>query len=297
MNFRVGNLFREVSYSTRRNPSLFLGTLLTILISLAFLAGGLVVRYAVNNATARWQDGIEFILFMSPEATAAETNAISAKLDQNPEIDTFTFVNKEEAYDEFQLIFRDSEQIRDSVTVEDLPPSFRVAPENPDAAVVEALADGFRDDPGVLEVVAAVDTIRGIERITSRINFGLAVIGLVLLFAAVLLVYNMIRTTIFARRREVEVMRLVGASNWYIRLPFMTEGILQGLLGGALTYPLLSWMNNRLGDLGSGDGLGLLSNFFANDSQILLVWVAMVILGVIIGAAASAVALSRFLDV
>ena len=143
MNFRIGNLFREISYSLRRSPSLFIGTLGTILISLTFVGGGLIVREAVNSATERWRDGVEFIVFMSPDATGAEIDSVNNKLLANPEVDRFTFVNQQAALEEFEDMFRDSEQIRDSVSVEDLPPSYRIVPQNPESAVVEALADGF----------------------------------------------------------------------------------------------------------------------------------------------------------
>lgn len=296
MNFRIGSLGRELSYSLRRSPSLFIGTLVTILISLTFLGGGLVVREAVNEATVRWQDGVEFIVFMNPEASAAEIDAVSVKLTASPEIESFNFLDKQAAFTEFQSIFSENPQIRDSVSIDDMPPSFRVAPLNPDSVVVEELASSYRNDPGVFQVVAAVDTIRQIEEFTNDINWVFTVVGLLLLGSALLLVYNTIRTTIFARRREVEVMRLVGASNWYIRLPFMSEGILQGLIGGLLTLPFLQWWNRFLSNLGQ-DGLALLSDLHAPERDMLWIWLVMAGLGALIGALASTVALSRFLDV
>ena len=92
-------------------------------------------------------------------------------------------------------------------------------------------------------------------------------------------------------------MRLVGASNWYIRVPFMTEGVLQGLSGGALTYVFLRWWNNFLSGLGSGDSFTLLVNLRAPSQDLLLIWAFMTVIGAAIGAIASALALSRFLDV
>ena len=297
MNFRVGNMFRELSYSLRRNPSLFLGTLVVIAISLLILGSGLVVRSAVENATARWKDGVEFIVFLNPDSNQVEIDAVSGKLSANPEIDRFTFVNKQDAFVEFQSLFQDSDQIIESVTVDDMPPSFRVVPRNAESDVVEALADGFRDEPGVFEVVAAIDTIRAIENVGENLNQQFLVLGVFLLLAATLLVYNTIRTTIFSRRREVEVMRLVGASNWYIRIPFMVEGVLQGLIAGLVTLPMYRVVNDFLSSLGDEESLNLLEGLRAPSGDVLTIWILMTALGAAIGAIASAVALSRYLDV
>ena len=297
MNFRIGNMFRELSYSLRRNPSLFLGTLVVIAISLLILGSGLVVRSAVENATARWKDGVEFIVFLNPDSSQVEIDAVSGKLSANPEIDRFTFVNKQDAFVEFQSLFQESDQIVESVTVDDMPPSFRVVPRNAESDVVEALADGFRDEPGVFEVVAAIDTIRAIENVGENLNQQFLVLGVFLLLAATLLVYNTIRTTIFSRRREVEVMRLVGASNWYIRIPFMVEGVLQGLIAGLLTLPMYRVVNDFLSSLGDEESLNLLEGLRAPSGDVLTIWILMTALGAGIGAIASAVALSRYLDV
>lgn len=297
MNFRIGNMLRELSYSLRRNPSLFLGTLLVIFISLLILGSGLVVRSAVENATARWKDGVEFIVFLNPDSSQAEIGAVETKLTANPEIDGFKFINKQDAFVEFQALFQESDQIRESVAVDDMPPSFRVVPRNAESSVVEALADGFRDEPGVFEVVAAIDTIQAIENVADRVDRIFLVSGIFLLLAATLLVYNTIRTTIFSRRREVEVMRLVGASNWYIRIPFMVEGVLQGLIGGALTGLVYGGVNNFLSSLGNEESLNLFEGLRAPSSDIVMIWIMMTALGAIIGAIASAIALSRYLDV
>jgi len=297
MNFRIGNILRELSYSLRRNPSLFIGTLLVIAISLLLTGVSFVVRDAVSNATERWKDGVELIVFMNPESSQVEIDAVSGKLTNTTEIEDFTFMNKEQAYEEFQQLFQESDQIREAVDIQDMPPSFRVVPNNRNAAVVESLADSFRRDPGVFEVVAAIDTIRAIENVGQSLNRNLLVLGLFLLLAATLLIYNTIRTTIFSRRREVEVMRLVGASNWYIRIPFMFEGVLQGLLAGVVTYPGLRLANNFLGSLGDDESLNLFQGLRASSAEIIGAWVYLIIGGVIIGAAASLVALSRYLDV
>lgn len=297
MNFRAGNVFRELSYSLRRNPSLFIGTLLVIWIALLLLGGSLMVRSAASSATERWKDGVEFIVFLNPDASQVQIDAVRDKLAVSPEIASAEFFDKNAAFAEFEVLFSDSEQILDAVTVEDMPPSFRAVPVNSNSDVVEALADGFRADPGVFQVTVPLDAIRDIESVSEDINTTLLIGGVLLLVAAILLVYNTIRTTVFSRRREVEVMRLVGASNWYIRIPFMIEGVIQGLLAGVITLPFLRWLNNGLGSLGERNSLQLLDGLRASSSDQFQIWILLTVLGGTIGMIASAVALSRYLDV
>ena len=119
-----------------------------------------------------------------------------------------------------------------------------------------------------------------------------------LLFASVLLIWNTIRTAMFARRREIEVMKLVGATNWFIRLPFMLEGLLQGLAGAALGSVLLLFLNADwtagVRKFPTNAGLG---GFVVTDGYPIQVVIFMIILGAFVGAVASATAASRFLDV
>ena len=127
--------------------------------------------------------------------------------------------------------------------------------------------------------MAAVDTIQDIEEFTNDLNRVFLIVGVVLLISSMLLVYNTIRITIFARRREVEVMRLVGASNWYIRVPFMVEGVLQGLIGGVITLVFFRWWNNFLSGLGEGDGLRLLTALEAPAGDVFWIWIGMTAIG------------------
>src|SRR5207302_4504326 len=142
---------------------------------------------------------------------------------------------------------------------DNIPPSFRVVPRH--AEEVDLIGERFKDRPGVQPppngVVYARDTIKALLSITNLVQLLLWVVAGGLLLAATLLILNTIRTAIFARRREVEVMKLVGASNWFIRVPFMVEGLVQGVVGAAgafaaiyfLSGPLGSWIRRRFGQL------------------------------------------------
>lgn len=299
MAIRPGYIGREIGYGLRRNLSLFLGTVLVVWVSLSLLGCGLLLKAAVENATARWQDDIEFIVFMNPDAPEPQIESIRSALESSPDVRSFTFFTKDDAYLEFQELFDDSPELIDSIVPDVLPTSFRIVPENPDADVVLELSGQFRSRPGVRAVVSATDAIRDLQTLTNDSSFWLLFISFALGVSALLLVYNTIRTAIFARRREIEVMKLVGASNWYIRLPFMFEGTLQGLVGGAISVLSLYGFNRLLGNIGGNPdgGLAILAGFVVDGARVFTIGIWMILLGALLGAVASGFAITRHLDV
>jgi len=300
---RAGYITRELWYSLKRNPSLFFGTLITVAVSLTLLGFGLLVLNSVSQATERWQGDIEFIVFMNPEATELQDRAIQDLLDANPaEINRWEYFDQAKAYEEFEELFKESPELIESISQDVLPPSYRVVPVNVDPDVVAGLAEQFQAKPGVKRVVLATEVLRQLEELSSKITAVLWFCAGVLLLAAVLLVFNTIRTAIFARRREIEVMRLVGASNWYIRFPFLVEGTGQGLLGGLCSIPALLLLNTRFADFAGGDdpeeaAFTLLNAFVIDSVRVWEIGLVMGLTGAAIGAFASMIAITRFLDV
>ena len=142
--------------------------------------------------------------------------------------------NRPEA--EFKEMFKDKQQLVESVSADVLPPSYRVVPKNSDADYVESLANQFVGRPGVREVAKATDEVRNIEDLSTKIKFALRVVSIVLLVASGLLIFNTIQMAINSRRREIEVMKLVGATNWFIRIPFMLEGMVHGAVGAMVAH-------------------------------------------------------------
>lgn len=301
---RLGYVLRELWYSLKRNPTLFLGTLITVAVSLTQLGFGLMILRSVDIATERWQDDVEFIVFMNPEATTAQDEAVQSLLERNQptEIRDWVYFDQADAYQEFTELFEDSPQLIDNITLDVLPPSYRVMPVNAEPDVVAGLAEQFRSQPGVKRVILATEVIRQLEELSQRVTQALTFSALVLLIAALLLVFNTIRTAIFARRREIEVMRLVGASNWYIRFPFLVEGVLQGAIGGLFSIPALLMLNDRFADFAGGSNpeeaaFTLLNAFVLDASVVLWIGLLMGAIGAAIGALSSMFAVSRYLDV
>ncbi len=298
MALKVDYVFRETVANLRRNLTITVASLVTVAVSLSLVGTALLLRQGVENATARWKGGIEFIIFVNPDATDDQTQSISEALDESPDVEDVIFVNQQEAFEEFQTLFQNSPEMVESVTPEILPPSYRVQPADSDPAFIEALGSQFESRPGVREVVFAADTVKTVQRLSRILSIGILFTASVLLLAAGLLIFNTIRMAMFARRREIEVMKLVGATNWFIRVPFMVEGLIQGLLGSAIAVGAVVTLNNLFESrLSDADELVILQGFVVANSEVIGTSIFILVVGTVVGAIGSFFAVTRYLDV
>ena len=299
MALKVDYVVKETGRNLVRNPLLSLATIVVVVVAVALVGGSLLIRQAVGNATERWQGGIEFIIYMNPDATPEQIDAVNRALDEAPQVDTFTYLDKDAAFAEYRELFEeDSPELVDAVTPEVLPTSFKVKPVNPEPEVVDSLVQQFTGESGVYKVVAATDAIRSIERISNIMSAGIALVALVLTGAALLFIGFTIQTAVFSRRREIEVMKLVGATNWFIRVPFMLEGIIQGVIGAIFGILGVYGLDRFLDNVVAGDdGLGIFTNFSVANGDVFATALALFIGAVIITAIASAVAVSFYVNV
>ena len=150
----------------------------------------------------------------------------------------------------------------------------------------------------VCSVVFAEKTIRAVQQLSERFTVGIFFIAAFLLGAAVLLVLNTIRMAMFARRREIEVMKLVGATNLFIRIPFMLEGLVQGVLGAIIAIAALAIFKPFFEQwLPSSEDFPLVSGFVLTTGELIGIYVLLGITGCVVGAIGAGVAVTRFLDV
>lgn len=298
MAVKVDYVARETASNLKRNLTITLATILTVTVSLSLVGFSLMLRQAVNNATQLWQGGIEFMVFLNPDATQDQIDIVGRELRDSPEVESVIYVDKQAAYEEFKNLFADSPEMIDTVDPNILPPSYRVVPVNKDADVVDALASQFRGQPGVRQVAMAQETIEVIQRFSSWVTNMVLLVAVVLLVSAGLLILNTIRMAMFARRREIEVMKLVGATNWFIRIPFMVEGLIQGLVGAilALIVMILGWPVFQ-DSLPSPEQFSLLSGFVVPTATTVAIYIGVVVIGALVGMIGAAVAVTRFLDV
>ena len=298
MAIRVGYVVKESVSNLRRNVLMTVTALLTVTISLGIVGAALLLRQGMDNYTIQFRSGIQLNVYMKPEATADQLAAVRREVDQLQEsgqVKSYTFVDKQAAFEEIKVLFSNDPESRDLFTSADqAPPSFRLTPKV--AETIDTLGQRFQKREGVLQV-RSNEAIKTLLRITKVIQYTLLGVALALLVAAVLLILNTIQLAIFSRRREVAVMKLVGATNWFIRLPFMLEGLLQGLFGAMVAFAVVYVGSDRIQSAIRNSPAGLFKQFSVSSGQIMGTGLFILLVGALVGAIGSALAVSRFLDV
>lgn len=296
MAISVGYVARETGINLWRNLLMTVAAVLTVAISLALVGGALLLRQGVTKATLQFRGGVELNIFMRPDVAEQQSQAVERELASMREyVKRFHYVDQSAALIEFRTMFKNKPDLVDPVEEKDLPPSYRVVPRK--AELVDVIGNRFEKRAGVQEVVYAKEIIDAqIERTQRRqvLFLGMAA---VVLFAAALLIFNTIQLAIFARRREVAVMKLVGATNWFIRLPFMFEGLIQGVVGAAIAFLLVFVFRDSVMGLVDSPVLTGDNRLFATASDAIGTGIFLLIVGAVVGALGSAVAIRRFLDV
>jgi cell division transport system permease protein len=298
MAIKVDYVVRETAANLTRNITLTLASVLTVVVSLTLFGSAFMLNQGVNNANDRFKGGIEFIVYLQPDASQEVIDSVGKSLRDNPDVERADFVNKDETLVEFRRLFKDSRQLLESITADILPPSFRVAPKTQDPEVVQALGDVYRQKAGVYDVIFAFEVVKRIQETFNKIGVRFLVASGLLLLAALMLILNTIRVAMFARRREIEVMKLVGATNWFIRVPFIVEGIIQTLIGAGVAVLAMTFVIRPfIDELSQDKVLPIFQGFVVTDANLLFTNLLVVGVAVLIGAVGSAVAVSRFLDV
>jgi len=286
---------RETWTNLRRNFLMTSAAILTVAVSLSLVGGALLLRQGVSRATVQWRGGVELSIFMQPDATPPQTDAVERQLSQMPEVKKVTYVGQDAAYDEFKRMFANEPDMVESVTAKDLPPSYRVVPKR--AEFVDAIGEHFKNSEGVRKVVFARETVQTLLKVTRILQILIFGVAAVLFVSALVLILNTIRMAIFARRREVAIMKLVGATNWFIRVPFMLEGMIQGVAGAAVAFVVVFLGRNLVAQAVNSYDLQLIRQLVVSSQEAIATGIVILFAGAVIGTVSSAIAVGRFLDV
>jgi cell division transport system permease protein len=243
---RLGFFLREALRSMRRNAIPSFAAMASVLVTLLVLGVFIPVVQATTGAANEVRQKVMLDVYLKRGATNAQIEQVRQLLtDRTDHVKSVQFVSRKQAYDQERKRNPEAYQLLGS---NPLPDTFRVTPDRPEdiAAIRDALApvtpSGKRTvvDPSIDEVKNRKDETDKILSATKIVKLTMALLCGLLILASALLVSNTIRLSLFARRREVEVMKLVGATDWFIRWPFVLEGMILGSLGGLLAILLLA---------------------------------------------------------
>jgi cell division transport system permease protein len=290
---RASYFARETLVSLRRNLLMTIAGIITVTVSLCVLGGAWMLNTLVNHGTDRWKNGVELEIFMNVDATDGQVQAVQRQLSNDPDVRSYRYLTKQDALEEFRRLFRDQPDLVNSVDAASLPSSFRVAPVR--AELTQVVADRFESQPGVDEVKTAEKQVKQLLSATAWIRTAFVVIFALLLFASLFLIVNTIRLATFARRREIEVMKLVGASNWFVRIPFMLEGLVQGVIGALIAFLAMIGLQHVLTNAIARNS-DFSRGFYVTSSDAVTIGVLLVAIGASIGVIGALIGLRRFIE-
>jgi cell division transport system permease protein len=296
---RVRFFLREALRSLRRSALPSFAAMATVLVTMLVLGVFIPIVQATTGAANEVRGRLLLDVYVRNDAQPADVQRVHVLLQRTPHVKEIHFVSKQEAYRDER---RRNPQAYELLGSNPLPDTFRVTPDHASNldrvrdALAPVGANGRRTvvDPSIDQVKNRRDETSKILSATRIVKLTMALLAALLVAASILLISNTIRLSLFSRRREVEVMKLVGATDWFIRWPFVIEGVIVGALGGALAVLLLAVGKVALIDPLARD-FALIAAPSTIDFSLLIV--LLLAASVAVSATGSAISLRRFLRV
>ncbi|MFG1616449.1 permease-like cell division protein FtsX [Nonomuraea wenchangensis] len=301
---RANFIFSEVWIGLRRNLTMTIAVVITVAVGMAMLGVGLMINAQVGLIRGYWDDKVEVSVFLCTKGSAvqacngkaitqAQTTKLQEHLKGTPGVKEVFYEDQAAAYENFKQAFASNKPLLSATKVEDMPTSFRIKVADP--SNYQSVIQAIQGQPGVSQVTDQKQLVGPFFQMLDKLAYYALAVAIILVLAAALLIGNTVRLSAFNRRRETGIMRLVGASNLYIQLPFIMEGVIAGLIGGVFAAVMLIVTKVLL-----FEGLGA----FVGGPQAQLGWDTVaqtitftMIIGVVICVLASFVTLRRYLRV
>jgi cell division transport system permease protein len=301
-------LFREVTSGLRRNGLVAFGAISTTFIALLLFGLALLISRQVGLIIEATTGNVEVAVYLADTANADTVNAVTSKLQTLDIVESVTYQSKAQACEEFKDLFKQQRALTSGVSCEPgknpLPASLRVKLSDPEQfrQVPAVLGCSLEQDgyvcaqPGIDNVVDQHKVVDTLFKVTRILRVGVLVAAFVMLISAAVLIANTVRMGLFARRKEIGIMKLVGATNWRIRLPFLVEGLFESLIGATVAILFLFAMKVAFIDpLYGSTALRFIPWITNSDVVAIIPWI--VIAGAVVAVVAGLVGMRRFLDV
>ena len=225
-------VLKNTLVNMRRTPLLVFATIIAVLISSFLVFTTLSARSIVQNNTLRWQNGIHVVVFLDDRVTTTAHKQLQESLESYPEVRTVDYFSKPEAEEEFKSLFRDQPELLAEVDYEILPASLRVNLNDP--SNYELITERLEGNPAVKEIRSSGEAIERLLSLTDTLVISASAFALLIGFAAFILIINTLRLAAYSKKKEIKIMRLIGASSTYIRLPFIIEAVIESLIGTSI---------------------------------------------------------------
>ena len=225
-------VLKNTILNMRRSPLLVFATIIAVLVSSFLVFTTLSARSIVQNNTVRWQSGVHVVVFLDDRVTTSAHKQLQESLESYPEVRLVDYFSKSEAKDEFKVLFKDQPELLAEVDFEILPSSLRINLNNPSDYTL--IIERLEGNPAVKEIRSSGEAIERLLSLTDTLVISASAFALLIGFAAFILIINTLRLAAYSKRKEIKIMRLIGASSTYIRLPFTLEAVVESLIGTSI---------------------------------------------------------------
>ncbi len=225
-------VLKNTLLNMRRTPLLVFATIIAVLVSSFLVFTTLSARSIVENNTLRWQNGIHVVVFLDDRVTTTAHKQLQESLESYPEVRTVDYFSKLEAQEEFKALFKDQPELLAEVDYEILPSSLRINLNDP--SNYNLIIERLGGNPAVKEIRTSGEAIERLLSLTDTLVISASAFAILIGFAAFMLIINTLRLAAYAKKKEIKIMRLIGASSTYIRLPFIFEAVIESLIGTSI---------------------------------------------------------------
>jgi cell division transport system permease protein len=292
MHFRPFYFLKESFKSFKKNWVISMAAITTVALSLLVIGFFMLIAFTVNSWMNLTEEKIEITVYIKEGVPPESIEALQSEVMSWSEVRKVTYVSKDQAMDRLKKLLKDSEFL-ELVEGNPLPVSLEVAMRNPDKAA--SVIKRLNGRPEIDEIRHDRETVERLIAFVKAARWIGLVFATLLAFASLVLISNAIRLAIYARRKEIGIMRLVGASNWFIRWPFLFEGIIQGAIGALVANGLLYIV--QVSVIKTIRQALPFVPFNSTGNEFLQLVLGIMMAGMFIGASGSALALRRYLKV